>query len=137
MWGAVLAVALVLFFVVCAALGRVANPVGYFVVCLVCSMFFVWSVATFTGVERIETYACAWRVDEEGFEVDLSPVGGFTWSRVESAALADRLQKEKPRFVPVDVSVVRDFGCVRARGLIQRVDGISVREPWADAGAAP
>jgi hypothetical protein len=129
MWGAGLAAAVVLYFVACAALGRNAIPVGYFVVGLIYTCLFAWSVATFTGVERVERYECAWKVDARGIEIDLSPIGGFGWSRVESIELADHLRKDQPPKVSVDVPVVRDFGRVRARGVIQRVDGIPVREP--------
>jgi hypothetical protein len=100
------------------------------VVGLIYSSLFAWSVATFTGVERVERYECEWKVGAKGIEVDLSPIGGFSWSRVESAELTDHLHKDQPAKVWVDVPVVRDFGRVRARGVIQRVDGIPVREPF-------
>jgi hypothetical protein len=129
MWGVGLAAAFVLYFVVFVALGRNANPAGYLVVALIYSGLFVWSVATFMGVERVERYQCEWKVGAEGIEVDLSPTGGFGWSPVEAAELTDHLRKDHPAKVWVDVPVVRDFGRVRARGLIQRVDGIPVREP--------
>lgn len=128
MWGAGLAAAFVIYFATCMALGRIAIPLGYFVVGLVYSSVFAWSVAAFTSVERVEHYECAWKVDARGIEVDLSPIG-FGWSPVDSAELADKLRKDQPPKVCVDVPVVRDFGQVRARGAIQRVDGIRVQEP--------
>jgi hypothetical protein len=128
-WAAGLAVAFVLYFVGCVALGREVVSVGYLVVGLSYSVVFVWLVSSYTGVERVERYECEWKVDAKGVEIDLSPVGGFGWSRVASTELADHLRKDQPPMVEVDVPIIRDFGSVRARGLIQRVDDIPVREP--------
>lgn len=135
--GAELAAAFVLYFVACGALRRNAIPAGYLVAGLISLCLFTWSEATFTGVERVERYECEWKVGDKGIEVDLGPIGGFGWNRVESAELTDHLRKDQPAKVWVDVPVVRDFGRVRARGMIERVDGIPVREPWWEPGAAP
>jgi hypothetical protein len=128
MGAAGLAAAFVLYFVGCLLLGRNATPAGYLVVGLIYLSLFSWSVATLTGVERIERYECDWKVGAKGVEVDLSPIGGFGWSSINSAELSDHVRKGQPAKVWVDVAVVRDFGRVRSRGEIQRVDGIPVRE---------
>src|SRR6185369_15240555 len=62
MGGAGAAATFVLFFVACVAVGRNAIPAGYLVVGLIYSSLFAWSVATFTGVDRVERYECEWKV---------------------------------------------------------------------------
>jgi hypothetical protein len=128
-WSIGLAAVFVVCFAACAALGRHMKPVQYLMTALGYSVIFVGAVVAFTSVERFERYECNWRMAAEGAEVDLSPVGGFGWSRVDSAALAHHLQMDQPPKVFVDVEIIRDFGYVRARGMIQGVDGIPVREP--------
>ena len=103
------------------------KPVLYLVTALGYSVAFAGTVFAFTGVERVERYECNWRMGAEGVEVDLGP--GFGWSRVDSAELAHHLEKDQPPKVDVEVEIVRDFGCVRAHGMIRRVDGFAVREP--------
>jgi len=129
LWSVGLAAAFVVCFAACAALGRNVKPVLYLVTALAYSVVFVGAVVAFSGVERVERYECNRRMGDEGVEVDLSPVGGFGWSRVDSAELAHQLEKDQPPTVFVDVEIIRDFGYVRARGMIQRVDGMTVREP--------
>jgi hypothetical protein len=129
LWGAGLAAAFVVSFAACAALGRGVRLELYLVIALGYSVAFAGAVVAFTGVERVERYECNWRAGAQGVEVDLSPVGGFSWSRVNSAELAHHLQNGQPTKVSVDVEIIRDFGSVRARGRILRVDGIPVHEP--------
>ena len=129
LWGAGLAAAFVVSFAACAALRRGVRPALYLVTALGYSVAFVGAVVAVTGVERVERYECNWRVGAEGVEVDLSPVGGFGWSGIDSAELAHHLQKDQPPKVSVQVEIIRDFGSVRARGRILRVDGIPVHEP--------
>ena len=128
-WGGGLAIAFVLYFGVSVALWRRVAPFGYFVVGLGYTVLFAWSITTYCGVERLEHYECAWRSNADWIEVNLSPAGGFSWSRVSSSELRERLQKDQPVKVHVELPITRDFGSVRARGMIRRVEGIPVREP--------
>jgi hypothetical protein len=116
-------------FAACVALRWKARSAPYVLTAFGYSVAFVVAVVAFTNVERIERYECNWKMGAEGVEVDLSPADGFSWSRVDSDQLADHLLKDRPPKVSVDVEIIRDFGNVRARGLILRVDGFPVREP--------
>jgi hypothetical protein len=128
-WSAGLAAAFLPCFVICVALRRRVIPSLYFVVGLVYSVIFTWMVTTFTGVDRVEQYECNWKMDAEKVEIDLSPAGGFDWSPVSSGELTEHLRKDRPPKLLVEVPITRDFGRVRSRGMIKRVDGIPVREP--------
>ncbi len=92
------------------------------------SVLFVGAVFTFTGIEKLEGYECRWRVQSGQVELDLSPVGGFGWLAVSSDALLEHLRKDQPATVYVEAPVIRDFGNVRARGVIKQVEGIRVHE---------
>lgn len=127
LWGAGLAAAFVLYYLF-ASTNRKATAAGYVVVSCVCSCSFAWLIVTYVGVERIERYDCRWKAVAKGIEIDLSSIGGFGWGRVESAELYTRLQVDYPAKVSVELPVVRDFGNVRAIGVIHKVDGIPVRE---------
>ncbi len=127
LWGMGLAVAFVACFIACAALGRGVKFVLYLVTALGYSIAFAGLVFGFTGVGRVERYECTWRMAAKGVEVDLGP--GFGWSLVRSPELAHHLQKDQPPKASVEVEIIRDFGHVRARGMIRSVDGIIVDEP--------
>jgi len=127
-WAVGLAGVFQLSFVVCVTLKRRGVPSVYAVTGFVYSIFFVLAVVTFTGVERLEGYECSWRMQSGQVEIDLSPVGGFGWSPVSSDVLLEHLRNERPATVHVDVPVIRDFGRVRARGAIRRVNGVPIRE---------
>ncbi|HVS40540.1 MAG TPA: hypothetical protein VMS17_33600 [Gemmataceae bacterium] len=129
LWGVGLAVAFLACFAACVALRWKARAAPYVLTASGYSVAFVVAVVAFTNVERVERYECNWKMGADGVAVDLSPVGGFSWSRVDSDQLAHHLLKDGPPTVSVDVEVIRDFGKVRARGLILRVDGFPVREP--------
>jgi hypothetical protein len=128
-WGIGLAGVFVLSFVASTALQRRMMLSGVYVVTgVIYSILFVWAVSTFVGVERLEEYECGWRTQSGRVEIDLRPVGGFGWSSVSSNELLEHVSKEQPAMVQVQVPITRDFGCVRARGAIKRVDGIPVQE---------
>jgi hypothetical protein len=127
-WGVGLAGVFLLSFVASATIKRRVVPGVYAVTGSAYSILFVWAVFTFTGVEKLEEYECSWRMQSGQVEIDLRPVGGFGWSPVSSEALLEHLRKDQPATVHVEVPIIRDFGSVRARGAIKRVDGIPVRE---------
>src|SRR5262245_38811618 len=83
-WGVGLAAVFLLSFIACMMLKRREVSSIYVVTGLVYSILFVWAVATFTGVERLEGYDCRWRMQAGRVEIDLSPAGGFGWSPVSS-----------------------------------------------------
>jgi uncharacterized protein (DUF58 family) len=127
-WSVGLVAAFLLYFTVCLALRRTALPTLYLMIGLGYSAVFAGAAATFTGVTRVEQYDCNWRMDADVVEIDLSPAGGFGWARVASGELTAHLRKDRPAKVYVDVPITRDFGRVRARGMIKLVDGVRVRE---------
>jgi hypothetical protein len=138
MWSAGLAITFILYFAVCLALRRKTATVVYLVIGLVYSITFTWTVYTFTGVEHLEQYACAWNEADAGVvEIDLSPFGGFGRAGVASEELTEHLRKDQPPKVQVTLPIVRDFGRVRARGIIERVDSIRVREVNSWRAGAP
>ena len=104
-------------------------PSLYLVTGLAYSVIFTLAIVAFTGVERIEQFECNWKMDADKVEIDLSPVGGFGWSPVSSVELNEHVRKDRPPKVSVELPITRDFGRVRSRGIIKRVDGIAVREP--------
>jgi hypothetical protein len=129
-WSVGLVTAFLIYFVVCLALRRKSAIAVYVMITLAYSFTFAWAIGTFTGVEREEEYACDWNVADGGVvEIDLCPVGGFGRARVVSQELIEHLEKDKPPKVKLLVPIARDFGRVRARGMIVRVDGIEVRGP--------
>ena len=127
-WGAGLVGVFFFSFVGCGRFRRRAVPNIYFISGFAYSMLFVWSVVMFTGIEKLEGYECTWSLQMGRIEVDLSPVSGFGRSQVSSDELLERLRKNQPAKIHVEVPVTRDFGRVRARGAIKSVDGIPVRE---------
>ena len=127
-WGVGLAGVFLLSFVASVAVTRRVDPSVYIVSGFAFSILFVWAVLTFMGVDRVEEYECNWRMQSGHVEIDLRPVGGFGWAPVSSEALLEHLRKDHPAIVQVEVPIIRDFGSVRARRGIQRVDGIPVRD---------
>ncbi len=127
-WGIGLAGVFLLSSVACVMLRRRVVSGVYAVTGFAYSVLFVWAVLAFTGVKRLEQYECSWRMRPGQVEIDLSPVGGFGWSPVSSDALLEHLRQDQPATVHVEVPITRDFGRVRARGVIKRVNGIPVRE---------
>ena len=128
-WSVGLVALFLAYFATCRLSDRRALPVYCFVIALAYSVLFTWAVATFTGVEKIEGFACEWELDAEGVRIDLRPIGGFGWAYVRSDALVDHLRAERPATVSVEVPIVRDFGRIKSRGGIHRVEGFLVGEP--------
>jgi hypothetical protein len=127
-WGLGLFVVFLLCFAGCVSLRRRAIPPVYMVSGVLYSAAFALLLLTCTGIEKVEQYDCNWKQEGDIAEVDLRIIGGFGWGRVESRQLTEHLRKDKPQLVRVEVPIIRDFGRVRARGAIQRADGIPVRE---------
>lgn len=127
-WGIGLAAVSATYFGVSLALrGRVSRD-GYSVVATLYSGLFIWTTVTFMGVERDEVHECAYRVTADGVDLDLAPISFHAWVRVRSDPLSAQLRATRPPRVRVAVSVTRDFGNVRARGMIRLVDGFAVAE---------
>jgi hypothetical protein len=127
-WGIGLAGVFTLTFVACVAFKCRDVPIAYAVVGFAFSALFAWVVFTFTGVERLEEYDCGWKIESGRVKIDLSPIGGFGPSLVSPDALLELLRNNLPATVHLEVPITRDFGRVRARAPIKRVNGILVRE---------
>jgi ABC-type Fe3+-siderophore transport system permease subunit len=129
LWSAGLVATLILYSLTCVVLRRKAAAIAYLVIGVIYSIAFSGVVTIFTGVHRVEQFACEWNAaDADLVEIDLGSIGGFGKARVESEQLIGHLRKVQPPKVQVTVRIIRDFGRVRARGRIEQIDGIHVHE---------